>query len=108
VNVLVTGGAGFIGSNLCERLVKEKYDVVCLDNFITGKRENIKDLLNKENFSLIEGDIRDYETCLKATSGVDMVLHEAALGFGRASLWMILILSIITFCVVMLNEIMIS
>jgi len=80
VKVLVTGGAGFIGSNLCEKLVKEKYDVVCLDNFITGKRENIKDLLNKENFRLIEGDIRDYETCFKATSGVDMVLHEAALG----------------------------
>ncbi len=80
MKVLVTGGAGFIGSNLCERLVKEKYDVVCLDNFITGKRENIKDLLNEENFCLIEGDIRDYETCLKATSGVDMVLHEAALG----------------------------
>jgi len=80
VKVLVTGGVGFIGSNLCERLVKEKYDVVCLDNFITGKRENIKDLLNEENFRLIEGDIRDYETCLKATSGVDMVLHEAALG----------------------------
>jgi len=80
VKVLVTGGAGFIGSNICERLVKEKYDVVCLDNFITGKRENIKDLLNKENFRLIEGDIRDYETCFKATSGVDMVLHEAALG----------------------------
>ncbi len=80
MKVLVTGGAGFIGSNLCERLVKEKYDVVCLDNFITGKRENIKDLLNKEKFRLIEGDIRDYETCLKATSGVDMVLHEAALG----------------------------
>lgn len=80
MKVLVTGGAGFIGSNLCERLVKEKYDVVCLDNFITGKRENIKDLLNEENFRLIEGDIRDYETCLKATSGVDMVLHEAALG----------------------------
>ncbi len=80
MKVLVTGGAGFIGSNLCEKLVKEKYDVVCLDNFITGKRENIKDLLNKENFRLIEGDIRDYETCFKATSGVDMVLHEAALG----------------------------
>ena len=80
MKVLVTGGAGFIGSNLCERLVKENYEVICLDNFITGKRENIKDLLNKEKFCLIEGDIRDYETCLKATSGVDIVLHEAALG----------------------------
>jgi len=80
VKVLITGGAGFIGSNICERLVKENYEVICLDNFITGKRENIKDLLNKENFSLIEGDIRDYETCLKATRGLDIVLHEAALG----------------------------
>jgi len=68
VKVLITGGAGFIGSNICERLVKENYEVICLDNFITGKRENIKDLLNKENFSLIEGDIRDYETCLKSNS----------------------------------------
>ena len=80
MKVLITGGAGFIGSNICERLVKENYEVICLDNFITGKRENIKDLLNKENFSLIEGDIRDYETCLKATRGLDIVLHEAALG----------------------------
>jgi len=80
LKVLVTGGAGFIGSNLCERLVNENYEVICLDNFITGKRENIKDLLNKENFCLIEGDIRDYETCLKATNGIDIVLHEAALG----------------------------
>jgi UDP-N-acetylglucosamine 4-epimerase len=82
LKVLVTGGAGFIGSNICERLVKENYEVICLDNFITGKRENIKVLfnINKGNFSLIEGDIRDYETCLKATNGVDIVLHEAALG----------------------------
>ena len=80
MKVLVTGGAGFIGSNLCERLVQEDYEVICLDNFITGKRENIKGLFDKENFSLIEGDIRDYETCLKATNGIDIVLHEAALG----------------------------
>jgi len=80
LKVLVTGGAGFIGSNLCERLVQEDYEVICLDNFITGKRENIKGLFDKENFSLIEGDIRDYETCLKATNGIDIVLHEAALG----------------------------
>jgi len=80
LKVLVTGGAGFIGSNLCERLVQEDYEVICLDNFITGKRENIKGLFDKRNFSLIEGDIRDYETCLKATNGIDIVLHEAALG----------------------------
>jgi len=80
LKVLVSGGAGFIGSNLCERLVREDYEVICLDNFITGKRENIKGLFDKENFSLIEGDIRDYETCLKATNGIDIVLHEAALG----------------------------
>ena len=80
MKVLVSGGAGFIGSNLCERLVQEDYEVICLDNFITGKRENIKGLFDKRNFSLIEGDIRDYETCLKATNGIDIVLHEAALG----------------------------
>ena len=59
MKVLVTGGAGFIGSNLCETLVNRGYEVICLDNFITGKRENIKDLIGKPNFTLIEGDIRN-------------------------------------------------
>ena len=78
--VLVTGGAGFIGSNLCEKLLDLNAKVVCLDNFATGKRENIAPFLNNENFELIEGDIRNPKDCQKAVLGVDFVLHEAALG----------------------------
>tara|TARA_R110000868_G_scaffold8400_6_gene43706 strand:- start:1540 stop:2535 length:996 start_codon:yes stop_codon:yes gene_type:complete len=78
--VLVTGGAGFIGSNLCETLLKHGIKVVCLDNFSTGKRENIKPFLKNPNFKLIEGDIRNLPDCHKACEGVDYVLHEAALG----------------------------
>ena len=78
--VLVTGGAGFIGSNLCEALLDQKNKVICLDNFATGKRENIELCLEDSNFTLIEGDIRNLEDCLKATKGVDYVLHQAALG----------------------------
>ena len=78
--VLVTGGAGFIGSNLCEALLDKQNKVVCLDNFATGKRENIAGLLNNGNFTLIEGDIRNLEDCLKASQGVDYILHQAALG----------------------------
>jgi len=78
--ILVTGGAGFIGSNLCETLLEKKNKVVCLDNFATGKRENIKEFLDDPNFVLIEGDIRKLEDCLRATKEVDYVLHQAALG----------------------------
>ena len=78
--VLVTGGAGFIGSNIVDRLLKQNNKVVCLDNFSTGKRENIKDYLSDSNFTLIEGDIRDLDTCRKACEGMEVVLHEAALG----------------------------
>ena len=78
--VLVTGGGGFIGSNLCEVLLEKGNKVVCLDNFATGKRENLDHLLNDSNFMLIEGDIRKIEDCIKATEGVDYVLHQAALG----------------------------
>ena len=78
--ILVTGGAGFIGSNLCETLLVKGNKVVCLDNFATGKRENLEELLNDSNFTLIEGDIRKLEDCLKATKDVDYVLHQAALG----------------------------
>lgn len=78
--ILVTGGAGFIGSNLCEELVKKGNYVVCLDNFSTGHIENIQGLLDNNRFKLIEGDIRNLDTCLKAVNGVDIVFHEAALG----------------------------
>lgn len=78
--VLVTGGAGFIGSNLCERLLNEGIEVRCLDNFSTGHRHNIEPFLDHPNFRLIEGDIRNLDTCREACDGVDYVLHEAALG----------------------------
>ena len=78
--ILVTGGAGFIGSNLCEALLEKGNKVVCLDNFATGKRENIAHLSANENFTLIDGDIRKLEDCLNATKNVDYVLHQAALG----------------------------
>lgn len=78
--VLVTGGAGFIGSNLIDALLQHGAQVTCLDNFSTGKRENIKSFLLNPEFNLIEGDIRDLETCKKACETQDFVLHEAALG----------------------------
>jgi len=78
--ILVTGGAGFIGSNLCESLINNGNKVNCLDNFATGKRDNIKDLIGNSNFNLIEGDIRNIDDCHKACSGVDYILHQAALG----------------------------
>ena len=78
--ILVTGGAGFIGSNLCEELLKLGNQVSCLDNFSTGKRENIALLLDNTNFTLFEGDIRSFDDCLKASKGVDYILHQAALG----------------------------
>ena len=82
MKVLVTGGAGFIGSNLCEYLLAHNYKVVCLDNFATGKIENLLPLLNRylDTFKLIVGDIRDFSDCQKAVVGVDYILHEAALG----------------------------
>jgi UDP-N-acetylglucosamine 4-epimerase len=78
--VLVTGGAGFIGSNLCENLLQHHNEVVCLDNFSTGKRENILTFLEQKQFTLIEGDIRDAAACARAMQGVDVVLQQAALG----------------------------
>lgn len=78
--ILVTGGAGFIGSNLCETLLDLGAKVTCLDNFSTGRRENLETCLQNSNFTLIEGDIRDLETCKKACENQDFVLHEAALG----------------------------
>ncbi len=78
--VLVTGGAGFIGSNLVEALLDQGNQVTCLDNFSTGKHKNIEVFLGHPMFTLIEGDIRDQATCHKACSGVEYVLHQAALG----------------------------
>ena len=77
---LVTGGAGFIGSNICEALVDMGYTVRCLDNLSTGKMENINHLLEKENFTFTEGDIRNMNTCMNLTEGVDYVLNQAAWG----------------------------
>ena len=81
-NILITGGAGFICSNLCEALLKDGYNVRCLDNFATGKMENIQPLLNEypDRFELQTGDIRRPEDCRKGVEGVDYVLHQAALG----------------------------
>ncbi len=78
--VLVTGGAGFIGSNLCEALIDQGKKVICLDNFATGKKENIQNLFTSPNFELIVGDIRNLEDCHKAVKNVDFIMHQAALG----------------------------
>ncbi len=78
--ILVTGGAGFIGSNLVEALLERDNEVTVLDNFATGKRENLTPFFENKKFRLIEGDIRDMETCREAVAGQDFVLHEAALG----------------------------
>src|ERR1035437_5095270 len=78
--ILVTGGAGFIGSNLCEDLLQYDNEVICLDNFSTGRIENIRDFLNHKNFKLVTGDIRNLDDCKKAADIVDLILHEAALG----------------------------
>ena len=81
-NILITGGAGFIGSNLCEHFLKKGDNVVCLDNFATGHIENLLPLIEQypQSFRLIVGDIRNLDDCRKAVEGVDYVLHEAALG----------------------------
>lgn len=79
-SVLVTGGAGFIGSNLCEKLLQLGNRVVCLDNFSTGHRYNIESFIQNPKFTLIEGDIRNLADCQKAVKGIEFVLHEAALG----------------------------
>ena len=78
--ILVTGGAGFIGSNLVEVLLSQENEVVCLDNFATGKKQNIQNALSDSNFKLIQGDIRDLDDCKRAVEGVTYVLHQAALG----------------------------
>jgi len=78
--ILVTGGAGFIGSNLIEALLSQENDVVCLDNFATGKHKNIATFLGNEHFRSVEGDIRNPDDCIRAVENADIVLHQAALG----------------------------
>ncbi len=77
---LVTGGAGFIGSHLCEVLLKRGHKVICLDDLSNGKQENVDIFKDNENYLFIKGDIRDFDTCLKATLNIDFVLHQAAWG----------------------------
>jgi len=84
--VLITGGAGFIGSNLCEYFLAKNYKVTCLDNFATGHRHNIEPFLSNPDFTLIEGDIRSIDTCQKSVKNQDFVLHQAALGSVPRSL----------------------
>jgi UDP-N-acetylglucosamine/UDP-N-acetylgalactosamine 4-epimerase len=88
---LVTGGAGFIGSNLCEVLLDKGYIVKCLDNLSNGKQENVDLFIENNKYSFIYGDIRDLETCIKACEGVDYVLHQAAWGSVPRSIEMPLI-----------------
>ena len=83
---LVTGGSGFIGSNLIEALLQAGASVRCLDNLSTGNKENIQDFLALDNFEFIEGDIRDLETCKQAVAGCEFVSHQAALGSVPRSL----------------------
>ena len=77
---LVTGGAGFIGSNLCEAILNMGYRVRCLDNLSTGKQENVDLLIDHTNYEFIKGDITDFDTCISACEGVDFVLNQAAWG----------------------------
>ncbi|MBR6780147.1 MAG: NAD-dependent epimerase/dehydratase family protein, partial [Clostridia bacterium] len=85
---LVTGGAGFIGSNLCEAILNMGYRVRCLDDLSTGFQSNVDLFVKNENYTFIKGDIKDYDTCLRACEGVDYVLHQAAWGSVPRSLEM--------------------
>lgn len=80
MKILITGGAGFIGSNLVDYFLNQGNEVICLDNFATGKRENLEEAEQNPAFTLIEGDIRNIGDCRKAVEGCDYVLHQAALG----------------------------
>lgn len=85
---LVTGGAGFIGSNLCEAITDMGYQVRCLDDLSTGKQANIDMLSNRDNYSFVQGDIKDFDTCMKACVGVDYILNQAAWGSVPRSIQM--------------------
>jgi UDP-N-acetylglucosamine/UDP-N-acetylgalactosamine 4-epimerase len=78
--ILITGGAGFIGSNLIDHFLQQGHTVICLDNFSTGKRENLTEAMTHPTFTLLEGDIRNLADCRNAVEGCDYVLHQAALG----------------------------
>jgi UDP-N-acetylglucosamine 4-epimerase len=80
MKILITGGAGFIGSNLCDYFIEKGNEVICLDNFATGHLHNLDTVIDNPNFTLIEGDVRNIEDCQKAVEGVDYILHQAALG----------------------------
>ncbi|MFP5471264.1 MAG: SDR family oxidoreductase [Bacteroidia bacterium] len=80
MKILITGGAGFIGSNLCERLISRGYFVTCVDNLSTGRKQNIEHLLSNSKFEFVQGDIADLNLMMNLTKGVDAVLHQAALG----------------------------
>jgi len=86
MTILVTGGCGFIGSHIATNLIDLGSNVIVLDNLITGKKENIDHLINHERFQFVLGDIRDLETCIKVTKGIDLVCHQAALGSVPRSL----------------------
>ncbi len=78
--ILITGGAGFIGSNLCEHFVQRQNEVICFDNLATGSTKNLEAISSASNFTFVEGDIRDLDACMEASKGVDIILHQAALG----------------------------
>jgi UDP-N-acetylglucosamine/UDP-N-acetylgalactosamine 4-epimerase len=80
MKILVTGGAGFIGSNLCKHFINKGYVVVCLDNLSTGRVQNLSEIIDDSNFSFVEGDITNYQLVLDLTKDVTAVLHQAALG----------------------------
>lgn len=84
--ILITGGAGFIGSNLCDHFISKGHKVVCLDDLSTGFKSNLDEVIDNPDFTFIEGDIRDLEVCRQAVFGCDYVLHEAALGSVPRSL----------------------
>ena len=91
---LVTGGAGFIGSNLCEALLKMGFKVRCLDDLSTGKRHNVDIFREYLNYEFFRGDVKDLDTCLNACEGMDYVLHEAAWGSVPRSIEMPLFYSL--------------